>query len=97
ARTGNIFIFSVLNPDLQSPYSIQMQFNLERQITSTLMIESGYVGSRGVKLPLQRMFNQVDRITGIRPNPALGAPGGYYVDNSQNSAYHSWQTSARQR
>jgi hypothetical protein len=97
AQTGNIFVFSVLNPGLQDPYSIQMDLNLQRQVTSTLMVETGYVGNRGVKLPLQRMFNQVDRITGIRPNPALGAPGGYYVDNSQNSAYHSWQSSLRQR
>jgi len=65
AQTGSIFVFSVLNPGLQDPYSIQMDLNLQRQVTSTLMVETGYVGNRGVKLPLQRMFNQVDRITGL--------------------------------
>jgi len=42
-----------------------MQLNVQRQLTSSLMAETGYVGNRGVKLPLQRMFNQVDRITGM--------------------------------
>jgi len=72
-------------------------FNIEHSITANLMIETGYVGTRGVKFILQRRFNEADRITGLRPNPALGAPGGYYVDNSQNSAYNGWQTSLRRR
>ena len=40
-------------------------------------------------------FNQVHRITGLRPNPNLRRP--YYVDNSQSSTYHAWQNSFRKR
>ncbi len=38
-----------------------------------------------------------DRVTGARPNPSLGAPGGYYVDSSQTMAYNGLQTSVRKR
>ena len=38
-----------------------------------------------------------DRVTGLRPNPALGAPGGYYVDSSQTMVYNGLQTSVRKR
>ncbi len=46
--------------------------------------------------PLQRQFTQAfDRETGVRPNPSLGAPGGYYVDSSQTMDYNGLQTSLR--
>jgi len=61
-----------------------------------LMIETGYVGVRGVKFPLHRRPNLPDRETGIRPNPNL-IFGGYYLDNSQNTVYNAWQTSVRKR
>jgi hypothetical protein len=52
----------------------------------------------GRKFLQQRLFNlAIDRETGARPNPALGAPGGYYVDNSQTSEYNALQTSVRKR
>jgi hypothetical protein len=60
------------------------------------MLEVGYVGVRGVKFPLHRRFNLPDRITGERPNPQL-IPGGFFVDNSESSVYHSLQTSLRKR
>ena len=52
----------------------------------------------GNDFPLQRQFTQAfDRNTGLRPNPALGAPGGYYVDSSQTMLYNGLQTSVRKR
>jgi hypothetical protein len=36
-------------------------------------------------------------VTGARPNPALGAPGGYYVDSSQTMEYNGLQASMRKR
>ena len=38
-----------------------------------------------------------DRQTGARPNPLLGAPGGYYVDSNQTLIYNGLQTSLRKR
>jgi len=90
------FPFSAINPGLQNPYAMHYQFNVQHALTSSLMLETGYVGVRGVKFILHRRPNLPDRLTGIRPNPDL-IFGGYYVDNSQNSEYNAWQTSIRKR
>ena len=90
------FPFSAINPGLQNPYAMHYQFNIQRAVTSSLMIETGYVGNRGAKFILHRVPNLPDRLTGIRPNPNI-IFGGYYVDNSQNTNYNAWQTSVRKR
>jgi hypothetical protein len=90
------FPFSAINPGLQNPYAMHYQFNIQRQNSSSLMLETGYVGVRGVKFILHRRPNLPDRLTGLRPNPNL-VFGGYYVDNTQNSAHNTWQTSVRKR
>lgn len=94
-QKNQLAIFSVFNPDIQNPYTANVYLGVQHSLTPTLMIETAFVGNRGVKYPLHRVFNQVDRVTGLRPNPDLGE--GYYVDNSQNSLYTSWQTSLRKR
>lgn len=95
-RTGQRYVFSVMNPFIENPYAMHYQLNIQRALGSDLMWEVGYAGNRGVKFPLHRWFNLPDRQTGIRPNP-LVIPGGYYVDHSQNSVYNSLQTSLRKR
>ncbi len=96
ARTGTRFPFSAMNPGLENPYAMHYQFNIQRSLTSSLMLETGYVGSHGVKFLLHRRVNLPDRLTGVRPNPGL-VFGGYYVDNSQTTSYNAWQTSLRKR
>ncbi|HYO82669.1 MAG TPA: TonB-dependent receptor, partial [Bryobacteraceae bacterium] len=86
---------SVLSEDYVNPYSIQMQFGIQRQLTDTLVLETGYVGTRGIKLNMVRDLNQVDRVTGVRPNPSLGTYRAY--DGSDRSRYESLQTSLRKR
>jgi hypothetical protein len=52
----------------------------------------------GRDFPLQDPFPQAfDRNTGLKPNPALGAPGGYYVSSDQTMKYNALQTSFRKR
>lgn len=97
ARTGVRFPFSAINPGLQNPYSMHYQFNIQRALTSTMMLETGYVGNRGVKFIMHRQINLPDRLTGLRPNPSVIFGGPYYVDNTQNSNYNGWQTSLRKR
>jgi len=97
ARTGIRFPFSAFNPGLENPYSMHYQLNIQRALTSTLMLETGYVGVRGVKFLLHRRVNLPDRITGIRPNPSVIFGGPYYVDQSQNTIYNAWQSSLRKR
>jgi len=84
-----------VNPGIDAPYSFNFYFGLQRELARTLMIESAFVGNRGIKFQMTRDYNQVNRLTGIRPNPNIGT--GQYTDNSENTRYFSWQTSLRQR
>jgi hypothetical protein len=72
--------------------------SVQRSFGHTLAAEAAYLRTDGNDFPLQRQFTQAfDRQTGARPNPALGAPGGYYVDSSQTMVYNGLQTSVRKR
>ena len=93
--SGVTNVFSVFDPNIQNPYSMQYSLGIQREITGSLMVETAFVGVRGIKLITHRMIDQPDRITGLRPNPLLSAT--YYVDASQQSVYSSWQTSVRKR
>lgn len=84
-----------INPNFQSPYAMNYTLAIQRALTPTLLVETAFVGSRGVKFNLSRTYNQVDRVTGIRPNPN-DIQGGY-LDNSQQTNYNAWQTSLKQR
>jgi outer membrane receptor protein involved in Fe transport len=88
-------VFQMFDPKLQVPYTMQYSFDIQRQITPTLMLSTGVTGTRGVKLILFRAANRVDRITGLRPNPNLSQP--YYTDNSQSLTYWAWQSSLSKR
>ncbi len=95
AANGLTNIFSIYNPQLQNPYSMHINLGFQRAITSTLALESGFVATRGVKFLMHRWANNLDRVTGLRPNPKLNV--NYYVDNTQQSVFTSWQTSLRKR
>jgi hypothetical protein len=95
AARGWINTFSVVNPHLQNPYTMQYTFGVQREISSTVALETALVGTRGVKFLMQRWMNEPDRLTGLRPNPRLNV--NYYVDESQQTSYVSWQTSLRKR
>ena len=101
ARTdaaGRRSVFSVFDPDIQVPYTVQSMVSVQHSLGRTMATEIGYVRTDGNDFPLQRQFTQAfDRQTGLRPNPALGAPGGYYVDSSQTMVYNGIQTSVRKR
>ena len=83
------------DPNIQNPYTMNWYFGIQRSLSSTLMIESAFVGNKGNKFRLARMFNWPDRVTDIRPNPNLGQ--GVYYCSCQNTVYTSWQTSLRKR
>lgn len=95
AARGVTNIFSIYNPQLQNPYSMHFNLGFQRALTNTLALESAFVGTRGVKFLMHRWANQPDRVTGLRPNPLLNV--NYYVDNTQQSIYTSWQSSLRKR
>ena len=95
---GRRSVFSLFDPNMQVPYTVQSMVSVQRSFGQTLAAEVGYLRTDGRDFPLQRQFTQAfDRETGARPNPALGAPGGYYIDSSQTMLYNGLQTTVRKR
>jgi hypothetical protein len=95
---GKRSVFSLFDPNMEAPYTIQSMLSVQRSFGQTLSAEVGYLRTDGRDFPLQRQFTQAfDRQTGARPNPALGAPGGYYIDSSQTMLYNGLQTTVRKR
>ncbi len=88
-------VFQMFDPGLRAPYTMQFSLDIQRQLTQTLMLSTGVVGTRGVNLIMFRAANRVDRLTGLRPNPNLSQP--VFTDNSQSLTYWAWQSSLRKR
>ena len=95
ASSPIVYVSGIYNSRLQSPYTMQYTLDIQHQITPSLMFQTAAVGTRGVKFPMFRPVNAVNRVTGLRPNPNLGQPN--YVDNSQSMTYYGWQNSLRKR
>ncbi|MCY4595914.1 MAG: carboxypeptidase regulatory-like domain-containing protein [Bryobacterales bacterium] len=85
----------VIDPGIDSGYVYNFYFGLQRVLTDNVVVESAFVGNRGVKWLTSRIGNPVDRFTGIRPNPGFSSFD--YWDNSDSTRYLSWQTSLRHR
>lgn len=85
----------MLSENFPNPYSLQWMLGLQRQLSSTVVLETGYVANVGVKLNMLRDYNQVDRVTGERPYADYGQYR--YIDASDRSSYQSWQSSLRKR
>jgi hypothetical protein len=85
----------VLDPNIKSSYAFNFYLGYQRELMRDIGLESAYVGNRGIKWVTSRIANQVNRNTGIRPNPAFATMD--YWDNSDSTWYHSWQTSLRVR
>ena len=95
---GRRSVFSLFDPNIETPFTIQSMVSVQRSFGQSMAVEVGYLRTDGRDFPMQRQFTQAfDRQTGARPNPALGAPGGYYVDSSQTMVYNGLQTSLRKR
>jgi len=92
---NQVTVTRAFDPNIQNPYTLNLYFGLQRQLTPSIMIESAYVGNAGRKIRLVRGYNYANPATGIRPNPSLGQ-GNYFI-SSQNSEFYSWQTTLRKR
>jgi len=86
----------MFDPDYEAPYTMNMYLGVQRAITGSMMFETAFVGNRGVKFPLLRWYNQIDRVTGLRPNQDLPFEDQFYND-AQQTFYASWQSSLRKR
>jgi hypothetical protein len=97
-RAGRKAIFSLIDPDLRAPYSVQTMVNVQRSLGGAWMAEAGYLRTDGRSFPLSRpLVTAFDRQTGVRPNPALGALSGVYITSEQTMVYNAMQSSIRRR
>ena len=97
-RAGRKAIFSLIDPDLRAPYTVQSMLNVQRSLGGAWMAEIGYLRTDGRNFPLSRPLVQAfDRQTGARPNPALGALSGVYITSEQTMVYNALQSSVRRR
>jgi len=85
----------VLDPQLKSAYAFSLYFGYQRELNTKMALETAYVGNRGIKWHTSRIANNVNPLTGIRPNPAFATMD--YWDNADSTWYHGWQTSLRYR
>src|SRR5262249_17242365 len=80
--------YSVVDPNYRNPYSVQWTFDVQRQLTPTLALQSAYVGNKGLKIVASHNINLPDRNTGNRPYP--DALQSSWNNNSDFSYYHAW-------
>jgi len=86
-------------------YQLQWNFNIQRQLPWSTLVEVGYVGTRGVHLEFNRNLNTVpiDRLTAPgslqskRPYPTVGNITTVRNEPIGNSIYHSLQTRVQKR
>jgi hypothetical protein len=91
--------------DFQSPYTYQLNFSVQRQLTKDLSVTAAYVGSLSHDLPFAQDVNYPvltatattagANVLARRPNPAFGAV--LLMQSNQNASYNGLQITASQR
>jgi len=94
-----------VSQDFSWPYSYQLNFSVQRQITTDLAVTAGYVGTLSHNLPFSRdvnypMVNSTATAAGAnvlarRPNPAYGAV--LVLGSDQSASYHGLQLTVAKR
>lgn len=96
AATPPFGAYSV-NPNFTMPHIQNFNLNIQRQLTTSTLLQVGYVGSEGRKLATILDINQL--INGARPYagpyPTLSAIN--QLNSAADSAFHSLQVSLRQQ
>lgn len=90
--------------NMRTPYVEQWMFNIQRQITQSLVVEAGYLGNAGHRLQRFRIYNQpvvkdgpadTRSVAQRTPWPAYGRL--QEVDGVANSNYHALSLKLTQR
>ena len=94
---GKKNLYYLFQTDMKSPETVQATFDVQRQIGRLASVSAGYVHTSGENLPILLNFaNAYDRVTGVRPNPAI-TPGGWYVTSGQTMTYNAFEGNANLR
>jgi len=80
--------------NLVTPYVQNWNLNFQQDLTGTVALQLGYVGSKGTKLVRLRDANQPD-VNGDRPNTNFGFMDEFATISS--STYHALQATLRSR
>jgi len=92
---GKKNLYYLFQTDMKSPETVQATFDVQRQIGRLASVSAGYVHTSGKHLPILLNFaNAYDRVTGVRPNPAI-TPGGWYITDHQTMTYNAFEGNAR--
>jgi len=101
-----------LDRSLRPPYVQVWNLTIQRQLSPNIMLEAGYIGKNGIKLPAFRSFNPArfvtDPITGAPPSlnnvndrvlfePGILAPSADVYGSDFRSWYNSFQTQLTKR
>jgi len=87
--------FEIFDENNPNPYSMQWTLDIQRQLSPTLVLQTGYVGTKGLKISQSHTLNIPNRLTGVRPVATVLDVN--LRDASDFSVYHAWQTSLRKR
>jgi hypothetical protein len=90
------------SPNFHWPYTYQLNFSVQRQITSSLAVTASYVGSLSHDLPFAVDLNYptsagatTSNVQARRPNPAFGSV--LSMQSGQTASYNGLQISATKR
>jgi hypothetical protein len=97
--------------DLRTPYAMSWNLNIQQALTSSLSLQVGYVGNRGVQLYSVRDINQLDPTSAAEvacgnceanSHRPFGTRFPFlryinFLENGYTSIYHGLQVSATQR
>lgn len=99
---------TLVDGDYVAPYNQQWNLTVQREVAKDLMIEVGYLGTKGTNVPGTRVLNTAEfrnvgtqtpssrNIDARRPfGPAFGTI--YNYQSTVNSNYHGLQTTANKR
>ena len=86
---------NLIDPTMQVPYSHNFTVGVQQALGTSTVVNVAYLGTRGNHFRMFRAYNDVDRLTGIRPNPKLSTAS--YLSDDQQTRYHSLQASLERR
>jgi outer membrane receptor protein involved in Fe transport len=94
---GKKNLYYMFETDMKSPETVQVTFDVQRQLGRLASVSAGYVHTSGKNLPILLNFaNAYDRVTGARPNAGFN-PGGWYVTSGQTMKYNAFEGNANLR
>jgi len=88
---GKKNLYYMFQTDMKSPETVQVTFDIQRQVGRLASVSAGYVHTSGKNLPILLNFaNAYDRVTGARPRAGFN-PGGWYVTSGQTMVYNAFE------